>query len=178
MDRLQVNAAVEQLIESHGADKDARATVYAFGKSLPPVSRLSGSVETEVPGTTFHACTPEQGDIQAQDEDKDVKTFTFGGLPERIGLYKIWREPDRRGRFKIRIAHFWKLDEGTESETEPPQQWCLACDPNGPIWFGEWSTRTVWDHFGLQIDRHEFIEQWGRNLEKRHPGGWSIRIFP
>ena len=45
--------------------------------------------------------------------------------------YKIWREPGRHGRFQIRIAHFWKLDEGTQSDTEPPQEWCLACDQNG-----------------------------------------------
>ena len=64
MDRLQVNAAVEQLIESHGSEEEARATVYAFGKPLRFISRLSGSVETEVSGTGFHACTPEQGDIR------------------------------------------------------------------------------------------------------------------
>jgi hypothetical protein len=73
------------------------------------------------------------------------------------------------------VAHFWKLDEGTESTTEEPQVWCISCSKDGPSWFGERATRTVWN-FGLHLCRHEFIEQWGAHIGMRHHAGWSIEL--
>jgi hypothetical protein len=153
LDRIQLNAAIQQLIESKGFLHEARQVVYDFGVSLPIQSRVSGSVQMESPGDSLTGYTQEQGNVQIDDEKEQVRKLEFGAERARIGAYKLWREKTRRGEFRITIAHFWKLDEGTESMEEKPQVWCLACDQNGPIWFGERATQTVWDHFGLCLQQ-------------------------
>ncbi len=43
--KIQLNAAIQELIDSGGASDDARRTVYEFGASLAAISRVSGSME-------------------------------------------------------------------------------------------------------------------------------------
>jgi hypothetical protein len=136
VDRRQLNAAIERLIESKGSCDESRRTVYEFGSRLRPFSRVSGSLQMQSPGYNFSGSTPEHGNLQLTD-DEQAKTFEFGNDRERVGSYKIWRQPEGRRRYKVVVAHFWKLDEGTESTTEEPQMWCLSCGKDGPIWFGE-----------------------------------------
>jgi hypothetical protein len=174
VDRIQLNAAIERLVESKGSSEESRRIVYEFGSQLRPFSRVSGSLQMQSPGDSISGHTPEQGNVQLTDDEK-VKTYEFGNERERVGHYKIWKEQEGRHRYKVVVAHFWKLDEGTESTTEEPQIWCLSCDQNGPTWFGERATRTVLNS-KLHVRRHEFIEQWGANIGKRHHAGWSIEL--
>jgi hypothetical protein len=174
VDRLHLNAAIERLIESKGSCDESRRTVYEFGSRLRPLSRVSGSLQMQSPGDTFSGNTPEHGNVQLTD-DEEVRSFAFGRVRERVGHYKIWREREGRRRHKVVVAHFWKLDEGTESTAEEPQVWCISCGKDGPSWFGERASRTVWT-FGFNLCRHEFIEQWGAHIGKRHHAGWSIEL--
>jgi hypothetical protein len=174
LDRIELNAAIQQLIESKGFSDEARQTIYEFGVSLAAVSRISGSVKMETPGDSVTGYTQEQGSVQIDDDKEQVRKLEFGTERARIGAYKIWREKTRRGKFRITFAHFWKLDQGTESMDEMPQAWCLECDQNGPVWFGERATRTIFEHFGLCLKRHLFVESWGGNAGKLHRAGLAI----
>jgi len=176
VDRIQLNAAIQQLIDSKGFLPEAREAVYEFGASLPIQSRVSGSVQMETQGDSQTGYTQEQGNVQIDDDKEQTRKIEFGAERARIGSYKLWREKTRRGRFRITIGHFWKLDEGTESMTELPQVWCLGCDQNGPIWFGERATLTVWDHFGLCLQRQLFVESWGVSIGKHHRAGWVVGL--
>ena len=50
LDRIHLNAAIQQLIEGKGSSYESRQTVYEFGVSLTAASRVSGSVKMETPG--------------------------------------------------------------------------------------------------------------------------------
>jgi hypothetical protein len=174
--RIQLNAAIQRLIESKGFSDEARQTVYEFGVSLAAVSRVSGSVKMETPGDSVTGYTQEQGSVQIHEDKEQVRKVEFGAERARIGAYKIWREKTKRGKFRFTIAHFWKLDQGTESMDEMPEAWCLECDQNGPVWFGERATRTIFQHFGLCLKRHLFVESWGGNAGKHHRAGLAIYL--
>ena len=176
LDRIQLNAAIQQLIESKGFSEEARHALYEFGISLAAVSRVTGSVEMKSQGDGTTGYTEEQGNVQIDDEKEQVRKVEFGAEKARVGSYKIWREKTKRGKFRIVIGHFWKLDQGTESMDEMPQAWCLECDRNGPVWFGERATRTVFEHFGLCLKQHLFIESWGVDIGKHHRAGMAIYL--
>ena len=176
-DRIQLNAAIQQLIESKGLLMEARQAVYEFGASLPVQSRVSGSVQMETPGDSVTGYTQEQGNVQIDDDKEQVRKVEFGAKRARIGAYKIWREKTQRGKFRIVMGHFWKLDEGTESMDELPQVWCLECDKNGPVWFGERATRTLFEYFGLCLKQHLFVENWGGHVGKHHRAGMAIQLI-
>ena len=175
-DRIQLNAAIDALVESKGFSQEARQMIYEFGLSLPSMSRVAGSVQMEKPGDSFTGHTQEHGDVQFQNDQNEVKKLDFGGEPARIGSYKVWRESEKGGHFSIAIGHFWKLDETTRSETEETQAWSLTCDKNGPIWFGERATLIVFDHFGICLKRHFMVESWGEHIGKRHHAGWGLHL--
>jgi hypothetical protein len=175
-DRIQLNAAIEQLVESKGFSLEARQAVYEFGASLPVAPRVSGSLQMERPGDSTTGYTQEHGNVQIDDDKEKITKLEFGAERARVGSYKIWRETRRRGEFRIAMAHFWKLDEGTESMEEKAQVWCLACDEKGPIWFGERATQTVLDHFGFCLRRQQFVESWGGSVGKLHHAGWMIGL--
>jgi hypothetical protein len=175
-DRIQLNASIQELIDSNGSLAEARQAVYEFGISLPAASRVSGSVVLQTPGEGFTGFTEEQGNVQIDDEKDQIKKMEFGAPRARIGAYKIWREKTKRGRFRIAIGHFWKLDEGTESTSEAPQVWCLECDQNGPLWFGERATRVMFEYFGLCLKQHLFVESWGDHVGKRHSAGYGVEF--
>ena len=175
-DRIQLNAAIDALIDSKGASPEARQIVYQFGLSLTPLARVAGSLQMEKPGDSISGHTQEHGDVQIQNDQNEIKKLDFGGKPARIGSYKLWREKDRGGKFTIAIAHFWKLDEGTQSESEEAQSWSLACDETGPIWFGERATQIAFDHFGFTLKRHVVVESWGSEIDRRHHAGWSLQL--
>ncbi len=176
MDRLQLNAAIQDLIDSKGCASDARQAVYAFGLTLAEISRVSGSVEMQSSGDSMSGFTQEQGNVQIDDDKEQTKKVEFGAERTRIGSYKLWREKSKRGKFRIVIGHFWKLDQGTESMEELPQVWCLECDLDGAIWFGERATRTVFEHFGLRLQQHLFVESWGRNVGTHHRAGMAVYL--
>ena len=175
-DRIQLNAAIQQLIESKGFSEEARQTVYEFGISLAAISRVSGSVRMETPGDSLTGHTQEQGSVQIDDDKEQVRKLELGAERARIGAYQVWREKARRGKFRITIAHFWTLDQGTESMDEMPQAWCLECDQNGPLWFGERATRPVFEHFGLCLKQHLFVESWGAHIGKYHRAGLAVEL--
>ncbi len=107
IDRIQLNAAIDALVESKGFSQEARQMIYEFGLSLPSMSRVAGSVQMEKPGDSFTGHTQEHGDVQFQNDQNEVKKLDFGGEPARIGSYKVWRESEKGGHFSIAIGHFW-----------------------------------------------------------------------
>jgi len=76
----------------------------------------------------------------------------------RIGSYKVWRERKRKGKSAFVIAHFWKLDKATESETEEAQVWRLECTGPGPLWFGQRARQTLFSITGLTLGRYYLVE--------------------
>lgn len=177
-ERLALNAAIEQLIETHGSDEAARQMVFAFGRTLPDTSRISGSLTTQSPGDTFTGHTSQGADVEIEDENSQVKTVSFGSESGgRIGSYKLSRVKSRKGKFAIFIAHFWKLDEGTQSEAEEPETWRLECNDSGPIWFAQRGTKNVLNLGPLRLRRSYDVENWGPSPGQRHPAGWIVEAL-
>ena len=76
-DRIQLNAAIQQLIESKGFPDEARQAVYVFGVSLAAVSRVSGSVKMETPGdsVTLHPGTGQRSDRRRQRTGEEARIW-------------------------------------------------------------------------------------------------------
>jgi hypothetical protein len=174
-DRLQLNAAIDRLIDTEGGDEKARHIVFEWGLRLQSVRRVRGAMQLETPGDSFTGFTAEQGDVSVSDGKDQVRTVEFGGEQTRVGAYKLWREKGRYG-WKIFIAHFWKLDESTQSETEEAPVWCLACSDSGPLWFGHRGKRPLFRILALMVARYYMVETWGPFLGKEHPAGLSIQL--
>jgi hypothetical protein len=67
LDRIELNAAIQQSIKSNGFSDEARQAVCVFGVSLAAVSRVGGSVKMETPGDSVTGYTQEQGSVQIDD---------------------------------------------------------------------------------------------------------------
>ncbi len=92
VDRLELNAHIGSLIESKGLDSHARGVVAEYGLTLPQVKavELHGSITR--PGGNMSGHTPEQGNVEVPGQS-ETKEFSRGAVRQRIGYYKIWREP-------------------------------------------------------------------------------------
>ena len=184
MDRLALNASLEALIETEGADAQARQAIAEYGLTLPKSKsiELHGvAVHSTDKGTSGH--TPEHGTIHMQTGEGVATTeFTRGTDRERVGYFKIWREPAGSGENWIVIADYWKADLGTGSLTELSRQWTLAVSSTGEaLWFGERALRSVLRiPFGIGtfgINREVLEEKWGPHPGREHPRGYSVNLL-
>jgi hypothetical protein len=175
--KLELNAYIERLIDSKGHDAEARAAVCDFGLGIRQGSPVSFNAAVTKPGDTVLGHTPEHGSVLVGDDKPETKEYSRGEVIERIGYYKIWRM-----RRWICMSHFWKSTLGTESDTELAQEWALAIDKKGtPQWFGERARKPVFSFHLTRallvlVSRNIFVESWGRDEGKRHPGGFIVEI--
>jgi hypothetical protein len=174
--KLELNAHIERLIDSKGHDAEARQSVADFGRGIRGGSPISFNAAITKPGDTFLGQT-EHGTVLAGDDRPETKEYSKGEIVERIGYYKV-----SRLRRWICLSHFWKADQGTESQTEMAQEWALALDKSGtPEWFGE---RARYRMFGLRwtraldiiVSRNVFVESWGPVEGKKHHGGYLVEV--
>jgi hypothetical protein len=177
MDRLELNAHIERLIESKGADAEAREVLAEFGwamKEGSPIQMLGTIVR---PGDTVSGQTPEHGSVQVEDGREQRKEFERGVVEERVGYYKLSRQKDW-----LVISHFWKAGPGTESETELAPEWALALDKAGrPEWFGERGRKPVFRiplgrRFLFDVSRNVYLESWGPQPGRQHKGALLVAI--
>ncbi len=184
MDRVALNASIETLIESEGADPDARQTVAAYGMTLPKAKtvELHGMTVRSTKGRTS-GHTPEHGSIRLDDGERLTKSeFTRGSDRQRVGYFKIWREPASRGENWIVIADHWKSDLGTGSLTELSRQWTLALTKTGGVaWFGERGLRNLFRiPFGigaLGFNCEVLYEKWGPSPGREHHRGYTVNLM-
>lgn len=178
-DKLVLNSYIERLIDSRGHDAEARGVVAEFGRTLIRGSRFGLKARLPRSGDSVRGFTAEHGTVQIEDSRNESKEITIGDRTERVGYYKVCRAPHKSW---ISISHFWKADEGTESETELAQEWALAVDAKGlPVWFAERAMRTVWtlrltSAFELNIEREIYPEMWGPHEGSEHLGGFHVGI--
>ena len=176
-EKFELNAYIERLIDSKGHDAEARAAVAEFGRAIKQGSPLSFSAAVTKTGDTVLGETPDQGTVLAEDDRPETKEYSKGEVVERIGYYKIWRL-----KRWVCMSHFWKSSLGTESESELAQEWALALDKSGtPEWFGDRARKHLFAlritrHLIIQVSRNIFVESWGRDEGKRHPGGFIVEV--
>ena len=175
--KLELNAYIERLIDSKGHDAEARAAVAEFGRAIRQGSPLSFSAAVTKAGDSLMGHTPDHGNVLAGDDRPETTEYSRGEIIERVGYYKIWRM-----RRWICLSHFWKSSQGTESDAELAQEWALALDKGGtPEWFGERARKHLFSfHISralvVQVSRNIYVESWGPNEGKRHPGGLIVEI--
>jgi hypothetical protein len=173
--RLEWNATIERLIESSGEDAEARMAIASLGATLRPMKGLAVDAGIGLNADHVSGATPEHGNIEIDPGGTEKKSLRLGlGTVERIGYYKISRLRHRRFlslpyEDLILIHHHWKSDLTTGSETEPPEAWCLCCDPQmEPVWFGRIGYRIMrWGWLSVIIS--EIQELWGPNPDTLHP---------
>jgi hypothetical protein len=176
VDRLELNAQIERLIESRGHDEEARAALAAFGARLKPGSPVQMLGAIVKPGSTVSGQTPEHGTVKVEDEKAERKEFERGVIQERVGFYKLTRQKNL-----LVIAHFWKSDLGTQSETELAPEWALALDRAGhPDWFGERAVKPVFrlplGPLVVEVTRNVYVESWGLWPGKHHNGALMVAV--
>jgi len=177
VDRLELNAQIERLIDSRGHDAEARAVLAEFAaglKSGSPVQMLGAIIK---PGSTVSGQTPEHGTVKVEDEKAERKDFEKGVIQERVGFYKLTRQKNL-----LVISHFWKSDAGTQSETELAPEWALAFDRSGnPEWFGERAVKPIFrlpitGHLVIEVTRNVYVEDWGDVPGKHHNGALMLAV--
>lgn len=179
--KLEQNAAIVRLIESSGADAEARELVVGLAGSIPSDKRASVDISAKSTGGSFSAMTPESGTVKIDDGSKHTREWEFGSYSERVGYYKISRKVTKTwfGGIKdqrIVVTHYWKADSGTGSDTEEPEAWCLACTRNmEPIWFGRFSTIELLHIGGFAVVLRVIHETWGSRVGAAHPHSVEIR---
>ncbi len=176
MDRLELNAQIERLIDSKGEDEEARAALAEFASGLKPGSPVQMLGAIIRPGSTVSGQTPEHGTVKVEDEKTERREFEKGVIQERVGFYKLTRQKNL-----LVISHFWKSDLGTQSETELAPEWALALDRAGsPDWFGERAVKPVFrlPLGGLVIDvtRNVYVESWGGWPGRHHNGALMVAV--
>lgn len=182
VDRIALNVFIERLIDSGGQDEEARHAVAQFGRKLPNTKSVQMEGTMTRPGSKFSGQTPQHGTVQVQDKDQETKEFSMGVERERIGYYKVWRQQMKDDNWIV-ISYFWKADEGTESDTELPQEWALALDQaEQPLWFGERGMKSLFAFnitrfVSIQVDREIFVESWGPEVGAGHKGAIAIRAY-
>lgn len=179
MDRLELNSHIERLIESRGADAQARTALEEFARTLKQASpvALEGSISR--PGGNVSGQTPEHGSVQIEDERQQTTEFSKGVVRERVGYYKLTRQT----KDLLLITHFWKADTGTESETELAPEWAMGLDKNGnAVWVGERARKPVFRlpftrHLVIDVSRDVYVETWGPKLDTHHKGGYYVAVI-
>lgn len=142
LERIQVNAAIEKLIERY--DEESAKIIINFGHALPEEATFSGSVTVPKINTkSVTGYTAERGNVSVDvDKKEKYKQLTWGENKERVGHYKIYKVFDGR----IAFHHFWASDETTQVDKEDaPTIFTLGYDAEtlNPIFFGRWGERVV-----------------------------------
>ena len=176
VDRLELNAQIERLIDSRGHDEEARAALAAFGAGLKPGSPVQMLGAIIKPGSTVSGQTPEHGTVKVEDEKPERKEFEKGVIQERVGFYKLTRQKNL-----LVISHFWKADVGTQSETELAPEWALALDRWGsPEWFGERAVKPLLriplGSLAIDVTRNVYVESWGTGPGRHHNGALMVAV--
>jgi hypothetical protein len=176
MDRLELNAYIERLIDSRGEDEEARTVLAEFAAGLKSGSPLQVLGVIVKPGSTVSGQTPEHGTVKVEDDKAERREFEKGVVQERVGFYKLTRQKNL-----LVISHFWKSDPGTQSETEPAPEWSLALDRWGnPDWFGERAIKPIFRiPFGplvIDVTRNVYVESWGAWPGRQHNGALMVAV--
>jgi hypothetical protein len=159
IDRMQVNAAIEQLLAGTDQWEERAQVIVNNCKHIPPKSLLvidySSTTKSDGESITGHA--PGQGNVTIHDKPTDEhKEFVFGKPHERIGYFKVWKE--RRG--ELGIKHWWKADLGTKSldDVGPPEHYLgFDKDTFRPKYFCVVRERLIFSIPGLRLSR-EYLE--------------------
>ena len=176
VDRLELNALIERLIDSGGHDEEARMALAAFGGGLKPGSPVQMLGSIIKPGSTVSGQTPEHGTVKVEDDKPERRDFEKGVIQERVGFYKLTRQKNL-----LVISHFWKADLGTQSETELAPEWALALDRSGnPDWFGERAVKPVFriplGRLVIDVTRNVYVESWGAGPGRHHNGALMVAV--
>ena len=181
-DLLEVNAYIERLIMSDGNDAEARHAVTEFASTIPCQSIAGASGSVSFPGEKTHGLTPEQGNVEIENSEKETtKQFSSGSSKvARVGYYKLTRHRKKlwhkSAYYYVTISHYWKSDMSTMSTTEDVESWRMKCSSTMEAeWFGRVQyEKHTWGWF--HITEHEYKELWGPKPGTIHAGGITLGI--
>lgn len=173
--KIELNAIIEQLIESSGNDAEAREILASYALSIKSDSDNVWNFLTKSSGGSFSGSTPKNGDVKIELDSEREREWKFGENSKRVGYYKISRKTKTR-LFRgiqeelIVVSYFWKTDEYTQSLTEAPEAWCLSCDPQmQPRWFGQVGSSELFHLGPVSFITRKVCETWGPNVGSTHP---------
>jgi hypothetical protein len=176
--RMEVNSALDRIIETSMEDAGCAHTILLFTCSL----QYGGSFSFEKTVTTHGGqdvtgLTNEAGEINLRDGRTDVSYKQFGNKRERVGHYKL-----RRGLDEVVIQHFWKSDLATQGEDAGPPQYVLSFEPETlePLEFGVIERENRFE-FRLGRNKFKFIREFVLLLDPKHKDqrrnrSWGIGI--
>ena len=94
--KLELNAAIENLIESSGSDAVAREIFASYATSIKSNSSAAMDISAQSSGGSLSGATPESGTVKIELDSKHEKEWKFGENSMRVGYYKISRKAIRQ----------------------------------------------------------------------------------
>jgi hypothetical protein len=119
LSKLELNAAIEHLIESSGSDAESREILASYATSIQSDSSAAVDISAQSSGGSLSGATPESGTVKIEFDSKHEKEWKFGENSTRVGYYKISRKATKHlfwgvKEERIVVSHFWKADAATE----------------------------------------------------------------
>ncbi len=126
---FELNAAIEEVISSHGNNRAAAAIVIQFAQSLPETTEMTEKRSNwgEKNGGILRGFTKEAGNVTLKDEaDREEKKEWLADSKARVGHYRLWRAFDQ-----IFFHHYWASDSATSDILEePPETFVIKYHPD------------------------------------------------
>jgi len=155
---FEINAAIEDVISSHGNDRAAAAMVIQFAQTLPETTKMMEKRTSwgKKNGGILRGFTKEAGNVTLKDEaDREEKKEWLGESKARVGHYRLWRAFDQ-----IFFHHYWASDAATSDiSEEPPETFVLKYHSTTleMEWLGKLAYDAEWQQAGLFTRRKEIF---------------------
>lgn len=154
--RLEVHAAIEQLISEEGDWRDPARIIARYGSTL----KTTGAFEISLPKSKKNSSdnqitgfVPGVGEVSVKDENKEksAEGRSRGYLIPRecVGHYRLWRPRKRQ----IQFRHYWASEIDSRGQGSGSTEYLLRFDIDSlePTYFGILHKVTLLDLFDLEL---------------------------
>src|ERR1035438_10510581 len=87
--KLELNAAIEHLIESSGSDAEAREILASYATSIQSNSSAAMDISAQSSGGSLSGATPESGTVKIELDSKHEKEWKFGEKSMRVSSWAL-----------------------------------------------------------------------------------------
>ncbi len=175
---LEINAALTQLIESHGNDRAAAGLVIQFAQDLPSRGMMVDvDISSAKKPDVSTGLTKETGPVTIRVERPAEQKELLAAYKARVGHYRLWREKN-----KVLFHHFWAsgLTTGYPLDISEPETFVMSYHPATLEleWFAKIGEETRWRmNFLVLRWRGRFLVLLNQGREgERLPYGHSIKL--
>ena len=165
MNRLQISAALQNLIDGKDVEQSASLVIAAY-KDVPKIGSRLEMVKSSS-GDSVTGSSPGHGSITIEDKDR-TKEIRFGREPERVGKFRIWRESGS----VLKFCHYFGFELSTQREDGPPAEYVIGHHGNKFKFFGVEDEVTQRRFFFINVETRNL-----RLIVGERPLVWAPKII-